>query len=99
MARKVKALTKADLYENLYRKIGYSRQTCTELVNAVFDTIRSTLCNSKHVKLSSFGNFILKDKKARVGRDPKTGKKITIKARRVVVFQSSPVLKKYVSKR
>lgn len=95
---KMKTLTKADIYADLYRKIGYSKKEATHLVNSVFDIIRDTLRSGSHVKLSGFGNFILKDKKARLGRDPKTGEKITIKARRVVIFHASPLLKKRVSK-
>ena len=95
---KVKTLTKADIYLNLYNKIGYSRQQSAERVNSVFDLIRDQLCLNNNVKISGFGNFLLKDKKARIGRDPKTGNEITIKARRVLVFHPSPLLRKEVNK-
>ena len=95
--RQEKTLTKAGIYADLYNRIGYSRQHAIKLVNSVFDIMRDSLCNGSHVKLSGFGNFILKDKQARTGRDPKTGERIIIKARRVVIFQPSPVLKQNVS--
>lgn len=96
---KVKTLTKADIYLDLYNKIGYSRQKSAELVNSVFDIIRDKLCDNKNVKLSGFGNFLLRDKKARVGRDPKTGREIVIQDRRVLVFHPSPLLRKKVNEK
>ena len=97
--QKGKTLTKAHIYTELYNKIGYSRKYSAELVNSVFDIISDKLCDSHHVRLSGFGNFLLRDKKPRVGRDPKTGEQITIKARRVVVFHSSPILKEQLKKK
>lgn len=94
---KVETLTKAEIYLDLYNKIGYSRQRSAELVNSVFDIIREKLCANHNVKLSGFGNFLLKDKKSRQGRDPKTGKEIQIKERRVLVFHPSPLLRKKVN--
>lgn len=94
---KVKTLTKADIYLDLYSKIGYSRQRSAELVNSVFDIVRDKLCSNHNVKLSGFGNFLLRDKKARKGRDPKTGNEIIIKERRVLVFHPSPLLRKKVN--
>ncbi len=94
---RVKTLTKADIYLDLYNKIGYSRQKSAELVNSVFDITREKLCSNHNVKLSGFGNFVLKDKKSRVGRDPKTGQEIRIEERRVLVFHPSPILRKKVN--
>ena len=94
-----KTLTKADMYEDLYKKIGYSKTLSADLVNAVFDTIKKKLCSNQDVRLSGFGNFLLKDKKARKGRNPQTGNKITIKERRVLVFHPSPVLKRKINTR
>ena len=96
---KIKTLTKADIYLDLYNKIGYSRQKSAELVNSVFDIIRDKLCAHQNVKLSGFGNFLLRDKKARVGRDPKTGREIVIQDRRVLVFHPSPLLRKKVNEK
>lgn len=95
---KVKTLTKADIYLELYSKIGYSRQKSADLVNSMFDIIKEKLCSNYNVQLSGFGNFLLRDKKARIGRDPKTGNEITITERRVLVFYSSPLLKNKVNK-
>ena len=97
--QKSKTLTKADIYTDLYNKIGYSQKYSADLVNSVFDVISDKLCNNHHVRLSGFGNFLLRDKQPRIGRDPKTGHQITIKARKVVVFHSSPILKEKVKKR
>ena len=94
---KIKTLTKADIYLDLYSKIGYSRQRSAEFVNSVFDVIRDKLCSNYNVKLSGFGNFLLRDKNARVGRDPKTGHEIVIQERRVLIFHSSPLLRKKVN--
>ncbi len=92
--RKRKTIIKSDIYKELYEQIGYSRKYTHKLVDSIFHIIRNKLCSNHNVKLSGFGNFLLKDKKARLGRDPKTGEKITIKKRRVVVFHPSPVLRK-----
>jgi len=97
VSQKIKTLTKADMYINLYSKIGYSRKRSADIVNSVFDIIRDKLCSNCNVKLSGFGNFILHDKKARVGRDPKTGERITISERRVLVFRASPLFRKTVN--
>ena len=95
--KKVKTLTKADIYLDLYNKIGYSKQKSAMLVNYMFETMRKKLCTNHDVKISGFGSFLLKDKKARLGRDPKTGKEITIPERRVLVFHPSPMLRKKVN--
>ena len=76
--------------------MGYSRKYSADLVNSVFDIISNKLMTGHNVRLSGFGCFLLRDKKSRSGRNPQTGNKITIKARRVVAFQSSPSLKKQV---
>ena len=99
MKKKPKTLTKADIHIDLYKKIGYSKRLSTELVNSIFDTFKKKLCSNHDIRLSGFGNFLLKDKKARKGRNPQTGKKITIKERRVLVFHSSPILKTKVNGR
>ena len=94
---KKRTLTKADIYDDLYNKIGYSRKRSAEFVNSAFDIIREKLCSNHNVKLSGFGKFLLKDKKARVGRDPKTGKEIMIEERRVLVFHSGSSLRKKIN--
>ena len=99
MKTRAKTLTKADICIDLYKKIGYSKRLSADLINSVFDTIKKRLCTNHNVRLSGFGNFLLKDKKSRRGRNPQTGKNITIKERRVLVFQPSPILRKKINGR
>ena len=87
------ALTKADLAEKLYEELGLNKREAKELVESFFERIRLSLENNEHVKLSGFGNFDLRDKKQRPGRNPKTGEEIPISARRVVTFRPGQKLK------
>jgi len=86
-------LTKADLSETLFNKVGLNKSEAKEMVEAFFEEIKSSLENGDSVKLSGFGNFDLRTKAERPGRNPKTGKEIPIKARRVVTFHASQKLK------
>lgn len=86
-------MTKADIVENVYQKIGFSKKEASELVEMVFGTLKGTLCDGDKVKISGFGNFIVREKKERVGRNPQTGEQIKISARRVLTFRPSQVLK------
>ncbi len=86
-------MTKADIIESVYEKVGFSKKEAAEIVEMVFDTIKETLERGEKIKISGFGNFIVRDKKARVGRNPQTGKEIEISARRVLTFRPSQVLK------
>jgi integration host factor subunit alpha len=88
-----KALTKADLAEKLFDDLGLNKREAKEIVEAFFDEIRTALENNQQVKLSGFGNFDLRDKKERPGRNPKTGEEIPITARRVVTFRPGQKLK------
>ncbi|MBB1354341.1 integration host factor subunit alpha, partial [Pseudoalteromonas sp. SR45-5] len=81
------ALTKADIAEHLFEKLGINKKDAKDLVEAFFEEIRSALEKGEQVKLSGFGNFDLRDKKERPGRNPKTGEDIPISARRVVTFR------------
>ncbi len=90
------ALTKADLAEHLYNVIGLNKREGKELVELFFEEIRYSLENGETVKLSGFGNFNLRDKKERPGRNPKTGQEIPISARRVVTFRAGHKLKSRV---
>ena len=92
------ALTKADLAECLYNELGLNKREAKEFVELFFERIRSTLSGGDQVKLSGFGNFGLRDKSARPGRNPKTGEEIPISARRVVTFRASHKLKERVEK-
>jgi len=86
-------MTKADIIESVYEKVGFSKKESAEVVEMVFDTIKETLERGEKIKISGFGNFIVRDKNSRVGRNPQTGKEIEISARRVLTFRPSQVLK------
>jgi len=86
-------MTKADIIESIYEKVGFSKKESAEIVEMVFDTIKKTLENGEKIKISGFGNFIVRDKKSRVGRNHQTGREIEICARRVLTFRPSQVLK------
>ena len=87
------ALTKADMAEQLFEELGINKREAKELVELFFEEIRSALELGRQVKLSGFGNFDLRDKNQRPGRNPKTGEEIPITARRVVTFHASQKLK------
>jgi len=87
------ALTKADLVECLFDELGLNKREAKDMVEAFFEEIRQALENNQQVKLSGFGNFELRDKNPRPGRNPKTGEEIPISARRVVTFRSGHKLK------
>ena len=90
------SLTKAELAEMLFDSLGLNKREAKDFVDAFFDEIRTTLEGGDSVKLSGFGNFQLRDKPQRPGRNPKTGEEIPIAARRVVTFHPSQKLKALV---
>ena len=87
------ALTKADMAERLFDEVQLNKREAKELVEIFFEEIRTTLERGEQVKLSGFGNFDLRDKNQRPGRNPKTGEEIPITARRVVTFRPGQKLK------
>jgi integration host factor subunit alpha len=87
-------MTKADLVETIYEKIGFSRKESAEIVDLVFDLMKETLEGGEKIKISGFGNFVVRQKRSRKGRNPQTGKEIQISARRVLTFKPSQVLRK-----
>jgi integration host factor subunit alpha len=87
------ALTKAEMAENLYEELGLNKREAKELVEVFFEEVRLALEDGEEVKLSGFGNFILRNKNQRPGRNPKTGEEIPISARRVVTFRPGQKLK------
>ena len=87
------ALTKAELAEHLFEELGLSKRDSKNMVEEFFEEIRSTLANGEQVKLSGFGNFDLRQKSERPGRNPKTGEDIPISARKVVTFRPGQKLK------
>jgi integration host factor subunit alpha len=90
-------MTKADIVDSLYEKVGFSKKEAADLVELVFDTIKNTLANGQKIKISGFGNFVVREKRARVGRNPQTGQSIEISARRVLTFRPSQVLRAEVN--
>lgn len=89
-------VTRADLAEAVYREIGLSRSESSELVESVIDHVSNALLRGEQVKLAGFGTFSLRDKKERMGRNPKTGKEVPITSRRVLVFKPSQILRERV---
>ena len=89
-------VTRADLAEAVYREIGLTRSESSELVESVIDHVSNALLRGEQVKLAGFGTFSLRDKKERMGRNPKTGKEVPITSRRVLVFKPSQILRERV---
>jgi integration host factor subunit alpha len=87
------ALTKSEMAERLYEELGLNKREAKEIVELFFEEIRGCLESNEQVKLSGFGNFDLRDKSQRPGRNPKTGEEIPISARRVVTFRPGQKLK------
>lgn len=87
------ALTKAELAERLFDELGLNKREAKDLVESFFEEIREALEGGQQVKLSGFGNFTLREKSERPGRNPKTGEEIPISARRVVTFRPGQKLK------
>jgi integration host factor subunit alpha len=87
------ALTKAEMAERLFENVGLNKREAKEFVDAFFEVVREALEHGEQVKLSGFGNFDLRQKNQRPGRNPKTGEEIPISARRVVTFRPGQKLK------
>ena len=88
-----RTITRADLSEAVYSRLGLSRAESAELVSVVLREISDTLAKGETVKLSSFGSFLVREKDERIGRNPKTGVEVPITPRRVLVFKPSNVMK------
>ncbi len=89
-------MTKADIISEVFDKVGLPKQDAEELVEMILDMIKQTLKEGETVKLSGFGNFVVRKKNARKGRNPKTGQEIEITPRRVVSFRPSMIFKEHV---
>lgn len=89
-------LTKADMVEHLFEKLGLNKREAKDLVEMFFEEVCDSLETGSNVKLSGFGNFMLRDKTQRPGRNPKTGEEIPVTARRVVTFRPGQKLKQRV---
>ena len=90
-------MTKADLIDAIYEKVGLSKKESTQIVELIFELMRKSLESNQKVKISGFGNFNIRSKNIRRGRNPQTGDEIKISARSVLTFKASPVLKKVLN--
>lgn len=86
-------MTKADLIESVYLKTGFSKKESAEIVETVFGLMKSTLEDGEKIKIAGFGNFVVKEKATRRGRNPQTGEEIEISSRKILTFKPSQVLK------
>ncbi|MGB9716750.1 MAG: integration host factor subunit alpha [Thermodesulfovibrionales bacterium] len=91
-------MTKADLVDAIFEKIGLSKKEAQELIEILFDTIKQAFLEGESVKISSFGTFNVRKKTARKGRNPKTGEDLEITARKTVTFRASNQLKSAIEK-
>jgi integration host factor subunit alpha len=90
-------MTKADLVEKVYLKTGFSKKESAVIVEMVFDLMKDTLEQGEKIKLAGFGNFVVKQKATRRGRNPQTGDEIEISSRRILTFKPSQVLKSAIN--
>ena len=88
------AMTKLDIIQNVTDKLGLSKRDSSRIVESVFEIMKEQLSKGDTVKISGFGNFVVRSKKARKGRNPQTGSEMEISARTVLTFKSSNLLKK-----
>jgi integration host factor subunit alpha len=93
------SLTKADIVERVYKEAGFSKKEASDLIDLVFKIMKDTLAKGEKVKISGFGNFSIRDKQTRTGRNPQTGSSMEISARRVLTFKPSQVLKEDITSR
>lgn len=86
-------MTKIDIVDNICKKVGFSKKEVAKIVETVFDMIKETLQREDKILISGFGNFVVRKKRSRRGRNPQTGNDIEISARRILTFKPSQVLK------
>jgi integration host factor subunit alpha len=91
-------MTKADIVENVYRKVGFSKKEAVQVVELFFDLLKESLADHGKVKITGFGTFQVRAKRARRGRNPQTGEEMEIKARRVLTFKPSNLLSQSVNR-
>jgi integration host factor subunit alpha len=92
-------MTKAEVVKLIGEKMGFALKESTEIVEQVFEIIKETLESGEKVKISGFGNFVIRQKRPRTGRNPQSGEKMVISGRRVVTFKSSNVLRKALNRK
>jgi integration host factor subunit alpha len=91
--RRRREMTKVDIVESIYEKVGFSKKEVAKIVEYIFAIIKESLINEDKIKISGFGNFVIRKKRSRRGRNPQTGDDIEITARRILTFKPSQVLK------
>ena len=92
-------MTKTDMAKNIHDKLGFSKKDSRKIVESVFDIMKENLARGENIKVSGFGNFVVKEKDARKGRNPQTGKEIEIPARKVLTFKPSRFLRRTLNER
>ena len=92
-------MTKVDIVESIYEKVGFSKKEVAKFVESIFDLIKESLQREEKIKISGFGNFVVRKKRARRGRNPQTGTDIEISPRRILTFKPSQVLKAGLNRR
>jgi integration host factor subunit alpha len=90
-------MTKAEIIERIYERVGFSKKEATDVVESIFDVVKARLAEGEKVKISGFGNFVISEKRPRKGRNPQTGEEIMISGRRVLTFKPSQVLKRTIN--
>jgi integration host factor subunit alpha len=90
-------MTKADIVESIYTRVGFSKKEAADVVESIFEVIKTRLESGEKVKVSGFGNFVINEKRPRKGRNPQTGEEIIITGRRVLTFKPSQVLKRTIN--
>lgn len=90
-------MTKSDIVQNIYENMGYSKRDSAVIVDSLFEIMKSSLASGEKIKISGFGNFVVKEKNPRRGRNPQTGDEISISARKVLTFKASQVLRKTIN--
>ena len=92
-------MTKADIHDAIYEKTGVSKQESARITEVFFELLKGAFEKGETVKIPGFGNFVVRCKKARRGRNPQTGEEMTITERRVLTFKPSPVLKEFLNQK
>ena len=91
-------MTKADIVDQVYVKTGLSKKESADIVEKVFDLVKETVAKGEKIKIAGFGNFVVKEKSTRRGRNPQTGQEIEISSRRILTFKPSQILKSAINK-
>ena len=91
-------MTKAEIVEQIYEKVGFSRRESSDIVETMLEIMKESLAEGEKIKISGFGNFVVRAKRERMGRNPHTGQEIKISARKVITFKASQILKTAVNR-